>query len=386
MDKNILEQREEKMLSMCACKSKTSRGRKYSEKDDIFRTHFQRDRDRIIHSMAFRRLQYKTQVFVFHEDDYYRTRLTHTMEVAQIARSIARALGLNDDLTEAIALAHDIGHTPFGHCGEDALHEIMKDSEGFEHNLQGYRVVTSIEQRYAEFPGLNLTWEAREGILKHSTPFNKLKILQIAPEIQDFGLESPPTLEAQVVDIADEIAYDSHDLDDGLASGLVHENQLSEVELWNRQNKKIKEIYTAISWPIRRNLVVKSIINIEITDIIHGTSEKIKDLKIEDVCSMDKRIVGFSQELEEHRIPLKKFLLENLYRHFKVVRMSEKHKRFIKELFDVYKSNKQQLPLSVQKRAEKIGLKRSIADYIAGMTDRFALDEYDKLFDPHQKV
>jgi dGTPase len=386
IDRNILEEREQKTLSACACKSLSSKGRQYPEKDDPFRTKFQRDRDRIIHSMAFRRLQYKTQVFVFHEGDYYRTRLTHTMEVAQIARSISRALGLNEDLSEAIALAHDIGHTPFGHCGEDALHEIMKNFGGFEHNLQGYRVVTSLEQRYAEFPGLNLTWEVREGILKHSTPFDKPAVFNIAPESADLNLENPPTLEAQVVGVADEIAYDNHDIDDGLASGLIHENQLLGINLWQEQNRTIERTYPNISWPIRRSLVVKNIINLQITDLINQTAENIKSIRSEDLRSIDKRVVMFSSELSGKRESLKQFLFENLYKHYRVVRMSEKHKRFIKELFAVYKTNERQLPLSVQKQAKKIGLERGIADYIAGMTDRFALDEYDKLFDPHQKV
>ncbi len=374
---------EEIFLAPYAMKSVNSKGRVYPEEAHSYRSAYQRDRDRIIHSAAFRRLEYKTQVFVNHEGDYYRTRLTHTIEVAQIARTIAYALRLNFDLTEAIALAHDLGHTPFGHSGEDALNELMLKFGGFNHNLQGLRVVDILEERYPDFPGLNLSWEVREGIVKHSTAFD------VAAKINDLAPREMPTLETQIVDIADEIAYDNHDIDDGLTSGLLKEADLQGLALWNNISKDISRKYAKIEPVIKKYLIIRSLINIQVTDLIEQTKANIGRLKLKsykDVKKADKKIVSFSEGLNKLRLPLRDLLIDKLYRHYRVVRMSDKAKRFIKELFKVYISRPQALPTNIQKRIPKDNTRRVICDYIAGMTDRYALDEYKKLFDPYEKV
>ena len=355
----------------------------YQEAEHAYRSVYQRDRDRIIHSAAFRRLEYKTQVFVNHEGDYYRTRLTHTLEVAQIARTIANALGLNADLVEAIALAHDLGHTPFGHSGEDALNELMLEEGGFNHNIQGLRVVDLLEERYLDFPGLNLTWEVREGIVKHSTAFDK------AERIEEFAPEEMPTLETQVVDLADEIAYDNHDLDDGLTSGLIKESDLEKLKIWKNIYAIISKKYAKIDKDRKKYLIIRSFIDIQVTDLIIETEKRIKQNKIQsylDVKKQDIKIGSFSSSMQLLRKPLREFLIEKLYRHYRVVRMSSKAKRFIKELFNEYITNPAQLPPHIEKRISSDGVKRSVCDYIAGMTDRYALDEYKKLFDPYEKV
>ncbi|MCX5696095.1 MAG: deoxyguanosinetriphosphate triphosphohydrolase [Candidatus Omnitrophica bacterium] len=371
------------ILAPYAMKSKDSRGRVYPEKEHPYRSVYQRDRDRIVHSAAFRRLEYKTQVFVNHEGDDYRTRLTHTLEVAQIARTIASVLHLNMDLTEAIALAHDLGHTAFGHSGEDALNELMSQCGGFNHNTQGLRVVDYLEERYPDFPGINLTWEVREGIAKHSTAFD------LSTRIKGLAPQESPTLETQVVDIADEIAYDNHDLDDGLASGLIKEADLEELPIWSELNRNITKKYPKISPEKRRYLIIRSLIDLQVTDLIRETQRNIIKLKLKsymDAKKIDKKVVTFSQDMLKLRKPLRAFLMERLYNHYRVVRMSIKAKRFIQELFKVYIANPRQLPDKIQKRIKRDGVKRSVCDYIAGMTDRYALDEYKKLFDPYKKV
>ncbi|MDI6606351.1 MAG: deoxyguanosinetriphosphate triphosphohydrolase [Candidatus Omnitrophota bacterium] len=374
---------EDSLLAPFAMKSRDSRGRVYREKEHPYRSAYQRDRDRIVHSAAFRRLEYKTQVFVNHEGDYYRTRLTHTLEVAQIARTIASALRLNADLTEAIALAHDLGHTPFGHSGEEALDELMGGYGGFNHNLQGLRVVDCLEERYPDFPGLNLSWEVREGIIKHSSAFDKaVKIKELAPE--EF-----PLLETQVVDVADEIAYDNHDLDDGLASGLIKESDLKNLPIWHNIEKSISREYGKISRGKRKYLIIRSLINIQVTDLIAQTQRNIERLKFSsymDAKKMDKKVVLFSKNMLNLRLPLRAFLVERLYHHYRVIRMSTKAKRFIEELFRVYIEKPEQLPIDAQKKIPVEGVRRVLCDYIAGMTDRYALDEYKKLFDPYEKV
>lgn len=374
---------EDKLLAPYAMKSYNTRGRVYKEKEHPYRSAYQRDRDRIIHSAAFRRLEYKTQVFVNHEGDYYRTRLTHTLEVSQIARTIATALRLNADLTEAIALAHDLGHTPFGHSGEDTLDELMAKFGGFNHNLQGLRVVDLLEAKYPDFPGLNLSWEAREGIVKHSSAFDRLaKIKELAPQ-------ELPTLETQVVDIADEIAYDNHDLDDGITSGLLNESTLEKLPLWNNINQEISRKYAKIEWEKRKYLIIRSLIDMQVTDLIQETEKRINKLKLNsylEVKKADKKIVAFSSQMQNLRKSLRELLLENLYHHYRVIRMSNKATRFIQELFKVYIDNSRQLPPLIQKNIPKDGLRRAVCDYIAGMTDRYALDEYKKLFDPYEKV
>ena len=370
-------------LAPYAMKSINSKGRVYPEDEHPYRSNYQRDRDRIIHSAAFRRLEYKTQVFVNHEGDYYRTRLTHTLEVAQIARTIASALCLNVDLTEAIALAHDLGHTPFGHSGEEALNELMSKNGGFNHNLHGLRVVDYLEERYPDFPGLNLTWEVREGIIRHSTAFD------VAEKLKEFSRYPSASLETQVVDIADEIAYDNHDLDDGLTSGLIKESDLASLEIWRDINKNISHRYQYISPKKRKYLIIRSLINLQVTDLISETEHNILKLKLktcEDARKISKKVVTFSGNMLKLRKPLRSFLMDRLYHHYRVVRMSIKAKRFIQELFKVYVSNPRQLPLDVQEKIGKDGIKRVVADYIAAMTDRYALDEYKKLFTPYETV
>jgi len=370
-------------LSPYASMSAQSKGRVYQEQEHPYRSCYQRDRDRIVHSAAFRRLEYKTQVFVNHEGDYYRTRLTHTIEVAQIARTIASALRLNSDLTEAIALAHDLGHTPFGHSGEEALNELMSKSGGFNHNLHGLRVVDYLEERYPDFPGLNLTWEVREGIIRHSTAFD------IAARVKEFSKYPSASLETQVVDIADEIAYDNHDLDDGLTSGLIKESDLSSLTIWRDIDRNILRRYSGLSAKKRRYLIIRSLINLQVTDLIRKTQENLSRLKpktSDDVRRINKKIVTFGANMLKLRKPLRLFLMDRLYHHYRVVRMSTKAKRFIHELFGVYVNNYKQLPLDVQGKIPKDGIKRAVCDYIAAMTDRYALDEYKKLFTPYEAV
>ncbi len=378
---------EEKILSACAVHSKDSRGRLYPEKEHPYRSIYERDRDRIIHSQAFRKLEYKTQVFLIIEGDYYRTRLTHTLEVAGIGRTIARSLFLNEVLVEAIALAHDLGHTPFGHSGEDTLNEIMKDYGGFNHNAQSLRVVDLLEERYPHFKGLNLTWETREGIIKHSSSFDTSVC---ADEFSRFKLSS---LETQVVDIADEIAYDNHDLDDGLTSGLIKEKDLRKIELWDDIRSKLVKSNPHISDEILKFQVIRELINIQVSDIIKQTRNNLRKMNFrssDEVRRHPKKIVEFSTRMQNLRMPLRDFLMEGLYRNYRVARMSNKANRFIKQLFFSYLDNLKQLPPEFQKKLtdpqDEYQLRKLICDYIAGMTDRYALDEYKKLFDPYEKV
>ncbi len=377
-----IEKREDSKSAPYAMKSKHTRGRIHPEEEHPYRSVYQRDRDRIVHSTAFRRLEYKTQVFVNHEGDYYRTRLTHTLEVAQIARSIARTLRLNEDLTESIALAHDLGHTPFGHSGEEALHILMKDYGGFEHNRQGLRVVDLLEERYPNFKGLNLTWEVREGIIKHTTSYDR-------PDVGEFEPEKQPSLEAQVVDIADEIAYDNHDLDDGITSELINEDSLNDIKLWRDTRIGIKELYPDIREEIRKYQTIKSLINLQVTDVIGEVERKLKAFKITSYAEVQEcaeKIVSFSLKMAAMRKDLRKFLLDYLYQHYRVVRMSDKAHRFIHSLFQVYLTKPEQLPPTSHGRLKEEETHRVICDYIAGMTDRYALDEYKKLFEPYERV
>jgi dGTPase len=377
-----LEEREES-LAPYAQKSKQSKGRCYKEDEHPYRSCYQRDKDRIIYSTAFRRLEYKTQVFVNHEGDYYRTRLTHTLEVAQIAGSIARALRLNEDLVEAISLAHDLGHTPFGHSGEDALHELMKERGGFDHNAHGLRVVDYLEQRYPDFPGLNLTYEVREGIIKHSTPFDRPR------PVIPFESEGSPILEVQVVDIADEIAYDNHDLDDGITSGLIKESDLRRIKLWSDEDRRIRKRHPHIKDEIRKYQVIRSLINSQVSDIINRTEANIGRFRIrkpQDAVKIPERIVAVSKPIQELRVSMRDFLARNLYQHYRVVRMANKAYRFITSLFNIYLDRPEQLPPTTLSRLKKEDKHRVICDYIAGMTDRYALDEYKKFFEPYERV
>jgi dGTPase len=383
LNQKNLKEFEDSLLAPYAMKSYNTRGRVHKEREHSYRSAYQRDRDRIIHSAAFRRLEYKTQVFVNHEGDYYRTRLTHTIEVAQIARTIACALRLNVDLTEAIALAHDLGHTPFGHSGEEALNDLMAGFGGFNHNLQGLRVVDILEERYPDFPGLNLTWEVREGIVKHSSAFDK------AAKIKELAPHENPTLETQIVDIADEIAYDNHDLDDGLTSSLIKESDLEKLPIWKNILEDISQKYDKIDPERKKYLIIRSLIDMQVTDLIRQTQERLNKLKpksFKEVKNLDKKIVSFSKEMSFLRRPLREFLMKNLYHHYRVMRMSNKAKHFIQELFRLYINRTNALPTHIQKRIALDGKRRAVCDYIAGMTDRYALDEYKKLFDPYEKV
>ena len=384
-----IENLEEQQLSAVAMKSRYSLGRRYKEKEHPYRSIYQRDRDRIIHCSAFRRLEYKTQVYVYHEGDYYRTRLTHTLEVAQIGRTIAKALSLNEDLTEALCLAHDLGHTPFGHAGEDTLNILMENHGGFDHNLQGLRVVDILETRYPTFDGLNLSWEVREGIVKHTTRYNNIgEYLKDFPELKP---NENPTLEAQVMDKADEIAYNNHDLDDGIKSNILSLKDLGKLKLWNSVSKKIKEDYAGLkeSDHAFKALIIRGIINNQVTDLINTTDTNIKKLKLKDYRSVrtwPHRIIQFSKEMAEQRDELREFLNDNFYWHWRVVKMSYKHTGFLKKLFKAYCDNPKILDPYFQKRIKTEKLQRVVCDYIAGMTDRYALEEYKKLFDPYEKI
>jgi dGTPase len=365
-------------LASYAVNTHNTQGRIVQESAPIGRSEFQRDRDRVIHSTAFRRLEYKTQVFVNHEGDLFRTRLTHSIEVAQIARSIARSLNLNEDLVEAIALAHDVGHTPFGHAGQDALNTCMQSHGGFEHNLQSLRVVDSLEERYAAFNGLNLSFETREGILKHCALNKAAKLGEIGARFIKYRR---PSLEAQITNLADEIAYNNHDVDDGLRSGLITLEQLSEVRLFAMHHVKIKNAYPALEGRRVVHETVRNMINTLVTDLVEQTAQNISTTKIIslDDVRLASTLATFSVAVEQQQRELKKFLHTNLYRHYRVMRMSSKARRVITELFSAFMSDSRLLPPQYQLQAEA-NLARAVADYIAGMTDRYAIKEYRRLF------
>jgi dGTPase len=342
------------------------------------RSEFQRDRDRIIHSTAFRRLEYKTQVFVNHEGDLFRTRLTHSLEVAQIGRTIARNLLLNEDLAEAVALAHDLGHTPFGHAGQDELNDCMKDYGGFEHNLQSLRMVDMLEERYAEFDGLNLTFETREGILKHCSPQNAGTLGEVGAR---FLLDQQPSLEAQVANLADEIAYNNHDVDDGLRSGLISLEQLTEVSIFARHLETVRGQYPNLAGRRLIHETVRRMINTLALDLIGQSTANIQAISprsIDDVRAAPP-LIAFSPEIREEQQELKRFLRTHLYRHFQVMRMSSKARRIVRELFHAFLADIRLLPPQFQEKAKQ-DKPRTIADYIAGMTDRYAIREYRRLF------
>lgn len=380
--RNQFEAEESARLAPYACHSRLSLGREYSEEEHPYRTRFQRDRDRIIHSKAFRRLEYKTQVFVNHEGDHYRTRLTHSLEVAQISRSIARILSLNEDLAEAIALAHDLGHPPFGHSGQDAMNVLMKDFGGFEHNRQSLRVVTLLEQVYPQFPGLNLCYEVKEGISKHFTDYD-------LPEGRHFNREGEPSLEAQIANLSDEIAYNNHDLEDGLRSGLITLKQLQEVQIWQETFEGVQARFKQSTEEELLRFVVREIINCLVSDLVEETQKQIEERKIktlEDVHQKGKMLVSFSSEIKKQTTELKRFLFTKLYRHYRVERMAHKAEKILRDLFYSYNEQPTILPTEVFLKIQKGNQERIICDYMAGMTDRFALEEHDKLFNPHSKV
>lgn len=379
--REVLEGNECRLLAPYAVKSRESRGRAHAVPEHDYRTAFQRDRDRIVHTTAFRRLEYKTQVFVNYEGDHYRTRLTHTLEVAQIARTIARALLLNEDLTEAIALAHDLGHTPFGHAGEAALHEIMLEHGGFNHNAQSLRIVEELERRYADFAGLNLTWEVREGIVKHTTAYD-------SADAGDYEPERQASLEAQVVNVADEIAYNAHDVDDGLRAGLIDPRQLAGVRVWSHVCAGIGLSPVALSETDRRR-AIRELINAEVTDVLRQSAEALTALAIdspEAARRQPRNLIAFSAGMSARNQELRAFLYTRLYRHYRVMRMAVKAQRLVAALFDAYLQEPSQLPEATRLRLESGNPYRVICDYVAGMTDRYALEEHRKLFDPEERT
>ncbi len=365
-------------LANYAAHPELSRGRHFQEEPPSGRNEFQRDRDRIIHSTAFRRLEYKTQVFVNHEGDLFRTRLTHSLEVAQIGRGIARNLGLHEDLVEAIALAHDLGHTPFGHAGQDELNDCMKEYGGFEHNLQSLRVVDVLEQRYAAFDGLNLTFETREGILKHCSPQNAL-LLGVVGE--RFIGKGQPSLEAQVANLADEIAYNNHDVDDGLRSGIITLEKLAGITIFARHQDEVTKRYPGLSGRRLVHETVRRMINALVLDISQQSAANIAAAlpeSIDDVRAAPP-LIGFSQAMQQQQLQLKQFLRSHLYHHYRVNRMSSKSRQIIRELFTAFFQDPGLMPEDFQQLA-KVDKPRTVADYIAGMTDRYAIREYRRLF------
>ena len=376
-DRQKLEDIEEKSLAPYGMRSKNSKGRAYLGNEPAYRTAFQRDRDRILHTTAFRRLEYKTQVFINYEGDYFRTRLTHTLEVAQIGRTIARALGGNEDLTESICLAHDLGHPAFGHSGEVALNRLMKDHNGFDHNKQSVRIVTKLEERYPDFAGLNLTWEVREGMVKHESEYDISDASSFDPDLRG-------NLETQIANVADELAYTAHDLDDGLRSGMITPAQLGGVELW-------EILVETFNWrgPVLRDMsrhqIIRHLVGVEVSDVVKATDTKLKESGVNSPLAVQQlpyNLLGHSDDTIRRNRELKDFLYANLYRHPRVVRMAVKAERIISDLFNAYIEEPAILPVHVQALIEERGIERTACDYIAGMTDRYAVDEYRKLFDP----
>lgn len=390
-----IEKLEEKMLAPYAMKSKDSGGRKYKEDKHEIRTCYQRDRDRVVHCEAFRKLEYKTQVFVIYEGDYYRTRLTHTIEVAQIARTIGRNLQLNEDLIEAIALAHDLGHPPFGHAGEKALNHIMASARPklkFNHNQRSFDIVAGLEKRYPHFDGLNLTKEVLVGILKHSTGYD-----QPGESHYHVFIDEGPTLEAKVVDIADSLAYLSHDIDDGITSGCITGDDLKGSQLWKRAYKKVDSTLEIKDKEIFKYQIVKALIDMQMKDLLSYSKQKLKKLNFKSSKEVQRytyknpntSIIGFSPSMAKERKALQKILERKLYQHHRVIRMTDKAKRIINDLFRVYVETPEQLPAKIYRRDKKYKRNEQykiICNYIASMTDRFAIDEHKRLFDPDEKV
>ena len=380
-------------LAPYAALEAASRGRRFAETPPTQRSEYQRDRDRIVHSTAFRRLVYKTQVFVNHEGDLYRTRLTHSLEVAQIARTIATVLRLNEVLSEAICLAHDLGHTPFGHAGQDALHECMQAFGGFEHNLQSLRVVDVLEERYAEFDGLNLTFECREGILKHCSPANARLLGDVG---ERFLKREQASLEAQLANFADEIAYNNHDVEDGIRAGLINLEQMLEVPLFSRFHDEVRGRYPALTG---RRLVyetIRRVINHLVTDLVDASSARLAASGVRtgaEVRAQPGMLIGFSDATRAANQQLKAFLFEHLYKHYKVRRMTAKAQRVVRDLFEAFMREPALMPdehaatgVRLESEQGSAGRARAVADYIAGMTDRYAILEHSRLFDPAERT
>jgi dGTPase len=379
--REAIEAEEAERLSPCAVRAADSAGRVVPEEEHPYRTAFQRDRDRVLHARAFRRLEYKTQVFVHHEGDHYRNRLTHTLEGAQIARTIARALRLNEDLAEAIVLAHDLGHTPFGHAGERVLNELLAGDGGFDHNRQSLRIVDLLEERYPGYRGLNLTHETREGILKHGAGFeHPVALPKATPH---------PSLEARVADFSDEIAYTNHDLDDGLRSGLLSWEQLEEVALWREVRRGLDAQVQKASESVRRSQLIVGLINRLVTDLVEDTARRLDAAgaaTLADVRASEAPLVGYSPPLARGLLELKRFLNVRLYQHREVLRMTRKAERILGDLYRSYREDPAQLPPHVVARFASDGEARAVADYVAGMTDRFAQQEHRKLTDFHEPL
>lgn len=372
-----LEEIEDHTLAPYGLRSKNSKGRAYPDEEPPYRTAFQRDRDRILHTTAFRRLEYKTQVFINYEGDYYRTRLTHTLEVAQIGRTIARALGANEDLIEAICLAHDLGHPPFGHSGEVALNRLMKDHGGFDHNKQSLRIVTKLERRYPDFPGLNLTWEVREGIVKHETEYD-------ISDARDYDPDLRGHLEAQIANVADELAYTAHDLDDGLRSGMITPQMLDGIVLWEILRKHVNWNNGELP-ELMRHRIIRRLVGLMVSDVVEATEERLRSSGVQSVEALQRlsyNVIGFSEDMHRRHRELKDFLYKNMYRNYRVVRMAVKAERIISDLFAAYTAEPATLPPQTQAQIEERGLERAVCDYIAGMTDRYAIEEHQKIFQP----
>jgi dGTPase len=375
--RECLETLENQNLAPYGIRSEDSKGRAYPEDEAMYRTAFQRDRDRILHTTAFRRLEYKTQVFINDEGDYYRTRLTHTLEVAQLGRTIARALGANEDLVEAICLAHDLGHSPFGHSGEAALNQLMKEHGGFDHNKQSLRIVTEMANRYPDFPGLNLTWEVREGIVKHETEYDISDATAYNPELRGH-------LEAQIANVADELAYTTHDLDDGLRSGMITPQMLEGITLWEIAVESVGWSSASLD-DLNRHRLIRRLAGQEVSDLLNTTVQKLQESNVSSVEALQRlpyNVIGLSEDMHRRNRQLKDFLYTNLYRHPRVVRMQVKAERVINNLYNAYLKDPDILPNHFHALIDRLGLERTICDYIAGMTDRYAVEEHQKLFDP----
>ncbi len=376
-----LEDQENLALAPYGMKSRDTRGRIYPDPEHEYRTAFQRDRDRILHTTAFRRLEYKTQVFVITEGDYYRTRLTHTVEVAQIGRTLARTLGANEDLTEAICLVHDIGHTPFGHAGEYTMRNLMREFGGFNHQQQSLRVVDELEERFSEHRGLNLTYEVREGIAKHETAYDEVGF-------GDFDFSEMPTLESQLASAADEIAYNTADLDDGLRAGLLDPYELNDLEFWRAWSAEYLKANARLDDMVRHKFI-RWLVNEFVTDFVKTTNARLVEHKIdsvEQVRAFGAPLAEFSEPFTERIKPLQEFLMTRFYRQYRVMRMASKAERVITDLFNAYLADTRLLPTKTQARLNQDIPARVVCDYIAGMTDRYALDEFARLFDPMTRV
>ena len=381
-----LEEREERELAAYAMRSRSSRGRVHPDPEHPYRTAYQRDRDRIVHTTAFRRLEYKTQVFVYSEGDHYRNRLTHSIEVAQIGRTMARALGCNEDLVEAICLAHDLGHSPFGHTGETTLNELMRDHGGYDHQKQTYRIITRLEQRYPDHPGLNLTFEVREGVVKHDTDYDVV-------DARDYNPDERGTLECQLCNLADEIAYNTSDSDDGLRAGILRPTEFLDLAICRRVLDSLGETASSVDLtrPLERHRFIRRLVGIEVSDAIQSTGANLRAAGVRNLADLRAQahnVSAYSDAIKEENRELKRFLFASFYRHYRVVRMAGKADRTVRALFTAFVEEPAQLPPDTQNNVSERGrdVYRVVCDYISGMTDRYAIAEYRRLFDPDEAV